>query len=45
MASLRVARRMFCAAAEGALAPAAKSRWEALKTSKAGEKQRKTHLH
>ncbi|XP_040917654.1 mitochondrial import inner membrane translocase subunit Tim29 [Toxotes jaculatrix] len=36
MASLRVATRMFCAAAETAAAPAAKSRWETLKNSKAG---------
>lgn len=42
MASLRVGRRMFCAATEGASAATAKSRWEALKTSKAGKKQ--THL-
>ncbi|XP_051245159.1 mitochondrial import inner membrane translocase subunit Tim29 [Dicentrarchus labrax] len=36
MASLRVVRRMFCAAAEAAAAPAAGGRWERLKTSKAG---------
>ncbi|XP_070837550.1 mitochondrial import inner membrane translocase subunit Tim29 [Chaetodon trifascialis] len=36
MASLRVVRRMFCAAAETAAAPASTSRWERLKKSKAG---------
>ncbi|XP_029014053.1 mitochondrial import inner membrane translocase subunit Tim29 [Betta splendens] len=36
MAALRVARRMFCAAAESASAPVKQSRWEALKGSKAG---------
>lgn len=36
MASLRVMRRMFCAAAETAAAPASASRWERLKNSKAG---------
>ncbi|XP_031174206.1 mitochondrial import inner membrane translocase subunit Tim29 isoform X1 [Sander lucioperca] len=36
MASLRVARRMFCAAAETAAAPVTSSRWERLKNSKAG---------
>ncbi|KAM9346582.1 mitochondrial import inner membrane translocase subunit Tim29 [Symphorus nematophorus] len=36
MASFRVVRRMFCAAAETAAAPAASSRWERLKNSKAG---------
>ncbi|XP_045926838.1 mitochondrial import inner membrane translocase subunit Tim29 [Micropterus dolomieu] len=36
MASLRVVRRMFCAAAETATAPVAGSRWERLKNSKAG---------
>ncbi|XP_071330921.1 mitochondrial import inner membrane translocase subunit Tim29 [Trachinotus anak] len=36
MASFRVARRMLCAAAEPAAAPAPSSRWERLKNSKAG---------
>ncbi|XP_023281949.1 mitochondrial import inner membrane translocase subunit Tim29 [Seriola lalandi dorsalis] len=36
MASLRVATRMFCAAAEAAAAPVSKTRWERLKNSKAG---------
>lgn len=35
MASLRVARRLFCAAAEAAAPPAPSSRWERLKNSKA----------
>ncbi len=39
MASFSVVRRMFCAAAETAAAPAAAaSRWDRLKNSKAGEK-------
>ncbi|XP_028254698.1 mitochondrial import inner membrane translocase subunit Tim29-like [Parambassis ranga] len=36
MASWRVARRMFCAAAEAPAAPGPSSRWERLKSSKAG---------
>ncbi|KAM4531312.1 mitochondrial import inner membrane translocase subunit Tim29 [Odontesthes bonariensis] len=36
MASFRAARRMFCAAAETAAAPVPTSRWEKLKSSKAG---------
>ncbi|XP_044038029.1 mitochondrial import inner membrane translocase subunit Tim29 [Siniperca chuatsi] len=36
MSSLRVVRRMFCAAAETAAAPVTASRWERLKNSKAG---------
>uniref|UniRef100_A0A3B4ZNI6 Translocase of inner mitochondrial membrane 29 n=1 Tax=Stegastes partitus TaxID=144197 RepID=A0A3B4ZNI6_9TELE len=36
MASWRVARRAFCAAAETAAAPVKSSRWERLKKSKAG---------
>ncbi|XP_073350451.1 mitochondrial import inner membrane translocase subunit Tim29 [Pagrus major] len=36
MASLRVVRRMFCAAADTVAAPAPSSRWERLKKSKAG---------
>uniref|UniRef100_UPI0037E8C732 mitochondrial import inner membrane translocase subunit Tim29 n=1 Tax=Semicossyphus pulcher TaxID=241346 RepID=UPI0037E8C732 len=36
MASFRVMRRMFCAAAETAAAPVPGSRWERLKNSKAG---------
>ncbi|KAG7505419.1 hypothetical protein JOB18_031105 [Solea senegalensis] len=37
MASLRLATRMFCAAADLAAAPVKISRWEALKSSKAGK--------
>ncbi|XP_014871243.1 mitochondrial import inner membrane translocase subunit Tim29 [Poecilia latipinna] len=36
MASMRTARRMFCAAAQAAATPAPSSRWERLKRSKAG---------
>lgn len=36
MASWRVAKRMFCAAAEKAAAPVRRGRWEKLKNSKAG---------
>ncbi|KAM4716597.1 mitochondrial import inner membrane translocase subunit Tim29 isoform 2-T2 [Anableps anableps] len=36
MASVRTARRVFCAAAQAAAAPTSSSRWERLRSSKAG---------